>query len=154
MIFKAHWIEILNELDVKTRLAVYGAVLDYAITGKVVQLEPLARMAFLFIKSDIDRRVRRQNMASMRRAKRHEDLERANQSKPQAEEGTESQPQDKLSQTSQEARETLSHDIQEQGISPGQEQESLIDDREHRGNTCDKPPVVYENGQARFAHIF
>lgn len=56
-VFKSYWNEILLNYPTKLRIKVYKAVLDYAATGKVPKLKPLAKMAFLFIKDDIDNQM-------------------------------------------------------------------------------------------------
>lgn len=55
-VFQTAWREILMTYPDSVRLEVYDAVMDYAATGEVPELKPLARMAFSFIKADIDRR--------------------------------------------------------------------------------------------------
>lgn len=55
-VFQTAWREILMTYPDSIRLEVYDAVMDYAATGEVPELKPLAKMAFSFIKADIDRR--------------------------------------------------------------------------------------------------
>lgn len=53
-IFNSEWAEILADFSSKVRLDVYDAVVKYAITGELSELRPTARMAFAFIKREID----------------------------------------------------------------------------------------------------
>lgn len=53
-IFYASWKEVLKEYPAEVRLEVYDAVIEYAISGTLSELKPLAKMAFAFIQRDID----------------------------------------------------------------------------------------------------
>lgn len=53
-IFYASWKEALMEFPAEVRLEVYDAIIEYAISGTLSELKPLAKMAFAFIKNDID----------------------------------------------------------------------------------------------------
>lgn len=65
---KAKWLEILNQFDSETRIAVFGAILEYMTSGEVPQVPATAQMAFLFIKDKIDAAARRREKAAQRRA--------------------------------------------------------------------------------------
>lgn len=53
-IFYASWKEVLMSYPSEVRLEVYDAVIEYAISGTLSELKPLAKMAFAFIQRDID----------------------------------------------------------------------------------------------------
>ena len=53
-IFYASWKEVLCNYPAEVRLEVYDAVIEYAISGTLSELKPLAKMAFSFIQKDID----------------------------------------------------------------------------------------------------
>jgi hypothetical protein len=53
-IFHLSWANILNECSPEIRLKVYDATVAYAQGNEIGELEPLAKMAFMFIKNDID----------------------------------------------------------------------------------------------------
>lgn len=53
-IFYASWKEVLKGYPAEVRLEVYDAVIEYAISGTLSELKPLAKMAFAFIQRDID----------------------------------------------------------------------------------------------------
>lgn len=54
-VFRAEWAEVLSEYPAALRLAVYEAVIRYAVTGEVASLDDAAaRIAFSFIRQDID----------------------------------------------------------------------------------------------------
>lgn len=52
--FNYSWHEVLKEYPPEIRLEVYDAVVDYAESGKLSELSPLAKMAFSFIKNEMD----------------------------------------------------------------------------------------------------
>ena len=54
-IFFFSWAKVLNRCTKEIRLEVYDAVVDYAESGTLPELKPMAQMAFEFIKEDIDR---------------------------------------------------------------------------------------------------
>lgn len=67
-IFYASWKEVLSEYPSEVRLEVYDAVIEYAISGTLTELKPLAKMAFSFIRKDIDANNERYDeMVSKRR---------------------------------------------------------------------------------------
>lgn len=53
-IFNVAWQEILLEYPAEVRLEVYDAVIRYAASGIRSELKPMAKMAFSFIKNEID----------------------------------------------------------------------------------------------------
>lgn len=53
-IFNVDWQEVLMEYPPEVRLEVYDAVIRYAASGTLSELKPLAKMAFSFIKKEID----------------------------------------------------------------------------------------------------
>lgn len=54
-IFKKAWRDAISELPAKVRAEVYVAIIEYGFTGEAPQLKSMARMAFAFVKSEIDR---------------------------------------------------------------------------------------------------
>lgn len=53
-IFNYEWQEVLKDYPAEVRLEVYDAIIEYAISGTLFELKPLAKMAFSFIKLQID----------------------------------------------------------------------------------------------------
>lgn len=53
-VFNCEWAEVLADYPAEVRLEVYEAVIKYAATGMLTELRPLAKMAFSFIKKEID----------------------------------------------------------------------------------------------------
>lgn len=53
-VFNCEWQEVLRDFPAEVRLEVYDAIIDYVATGRLAELKPLARMAFLFIKKEVD----------------------------------------------------------------------------------------------------
>lgn len=53
-VFYSEWQEVLMEYPAEVRLEVYDAIIGYAVSGTLSELKPLAKMAFSFIKRQID----------------------------------------------------------------------------------------------------
>ena len=53
-IFNVEWREILMDYPGEVRLEVYDAIVEYVASGTVLELKPMAKMAFSFIKKEID----------------------------------------------------------------------------------------------------
>ena len=53
--FRREWKEAMSDFPVETRAQVYEAVLDYAFDGVVSELQGMAKVVFIFIKSEIDK---------------------------------------------------------------------------------------------------
>ncbi|MDE6265326.1 MAG: HNH endonuclease, partial [Paramuribaculum sp.] len=57
--FAMKWHEILKPYSEDIRREVYDAVIEYATSGNIIEMQPLARMAFDFIRYEIDEKARR-----------------------------------------------------------------------------------------------
>lgn len=57
--FAMKWHEILKPYSEDIRREVYDAVIEYAASGNVIEMQPLAKMAFDFIRYEIDEKARR-----------------------------------------------------------------------------------------------
>lgn len=53
-IFNLDWVEILRAYPAEVRYEVYDAIIMYAQSGTLSELKPLAKMAFDFIKKEMD----------------------------------------------------------------------------------------------------
>ena len=53
-VFNCEWQKVLKEYPAEVRLEVYDAIIEYVVSGKLSELKPLAKMAFSFIKNEID----------------------------------------------------------------------------------------------------
>ena len=53
--FRREWMDAMRDLPVETRAQVYEAVFDYAFDGVIADLQGMAKVAFIFIKSEIDK---------------------------------------------------------------------------------------------------
>lgn len=54
-VFYGSWLNVISELPPDVQLEIYQATAEYAINGNLVELKPMAKIAFTFIKQDIDR---------------------------------------------------------------------------------------------------
>ena len=53
-VFYIEWQEVLMEYPEEVRLEVYDAIIEYVASGTILELKPMAKMAFSFIKKEID----------------------------------------------------------------------------------------------------
>ena len=53
-VFNVAWQEILLDYPAEVRHEVYDAVIRYAASGTLTDLKPMAKMAFSFIKKEMD----------------------------------------------------------------------------------------------------
>ena len=53
-VFNVAWHEVLTDFEPEVRLEVYDAIIEYVASGKLSELKPLSKMAFSFIKKEID----------------------------------------------------------------------------------------------------
>lgn len=53
-IFNVEWQEVLLGYPSEVRLEVYDAIIEYVASGIILELKPMAKMAFSFIKKEID----------------------------------------------------------------------------------------------------
>ena len=60
-IFNIDWRDVLMDYPAEVRYEVYDAIIDYAASGKLPELKPLAKMAFSFIKKEMDYNNERYN---------------------------------------------------------------------------------------------
>lgn len=70
--FSLKWHTILENYPVEIRREVFDAVITYAATGKIIEMQPLARMAFDFIRHEIDERAKARERRAARVAKKAE----------------------------------------------------------------------------------
>ena len=54
-LFYADWLNVIRDLPSEVQLEVYQAIAEYAIYGNLIELKPLAKVAFRFVKQTIDR---------------------------------------------------------------------------------------------------
>lgn len=57
-----YWSESMKELDDSLRLEIYDAIFEYVATRKVPKLSKVAKVAFLFIKGDLDTNLKKGDM--------------------------------------------------------------------------------------------
>lgn len=60
-VFYIEWQEVLMEYPAEVRLEVYDAIIEYVATGTLSELKPMAKMAFSFIKKEIDYNTNKYN---------------------------------------------------------------------------------------------
>ena len=53
-VFNIEWQEVLMDYPPEVRLEVYDAIIEYVASGTLSELKPLAKMAFSFIKKQVD----------------------------------------------------------------------------------------------------
>ena len=67
-VFNLAWYDVLSEYTPEVRLEVYEAIMQYASTGTTGELGPLSKMAFMFIKREVDyNRERYEEVSEKRR---------------------------------------------------------------------------------------
>ncbi|MDE6264102.1 MAG: hypothetical protein K2M11_03055 [Paramuribaculum sp.] len=76
--FAMKWHEILRPYSSDIRREVYEAVIEYAASGNIIDMQPLARMAFDFIRYEIDEKARKREA---RKAKKSQSVDKT---EPQA----------------------------------------------------------------------
>lgn len=54
-IFYGSWVEAIRDLPNDIRLEIYEGIIEYAMTGNLPDFKPMAKIAFNFIKNDLDR---------------------------------------------------------------------------------------------------
>jgi len=54
-VFYESWKNVISELTKDVQLEIYQAITEYAINGNLIELKPIAKVAFSFIKQDLDR---------------------------------------------------------------------------------------------------
>ena len=54
-LFYADWLNVIRDLPSEVQLEVYQAIAEYAIYDNLIELKPLAKVAFGFVKQTIDR---------------------------------------------------------------------------------------------------
>lgn len=68
IIFHKKWRDAIKDFPTEVRLEVYDAIVQYAFDDKVHEfVYPMAKMAFVFIKIDIDTTTKRQDEISIKR---------------------------------------------------------------------------------------
>lgn len=72
-IFNCSWQEVLMEYPPEVRLEVYDAVVKYAASGKLSEMKPLSKMAFSFIKKELDYNKEKYNEICEKRSRSGKD---------------------------------------------------------------------------------
>ena len=54
-LFYADWLNVIRDLPSEVQLEIYQAITEYAINGNLIELKPLAKVAFGCVKQTIDR---------------------------------------------------------------------------------------------------
>lgn len=54
-VFYKDWMEAIKDLPNDIILEIYDSITEYAFSGNIPNLKPMAKIAFNFIKADIDR---------------------------------------------------------------------------------------------------
>lgn len=67
-IFNVEWQEVLVDYPPEVRLEVYEAIIEYVASGTLSELKPLAKMAFSFIKKEVDYNLESYNEVSKARS--------------------------------------------------------------------------------------
>ncbi len=66
-IFNIDWVELLADYPAEVRLEVYDAIFEYAASGTLIELKPLAKVAFRFFKKQMDDMESRHNAICAKR---------------------------------------------------------------------------------------
>ena len=67
-LFYADWLNVIRDLPSEVQLEVYQAIAEYAIYDNLIELKPLAKVAFGFIKQTIDRDTKKYISISEKRS--------------------------------------------------------------------------------------
>ena len=67
-LFYADWLNVIRDLPSEVQLKVYQAISEYAIYDNLIELKPLAKVAFGFIKQTIDRDTKKYISISEKRS--------------------------------------------------------------------------------------
>ena len=67
-LFYADWLNVIRDLPSEVQLEVYQAIAEYAIYGNLIELKPLAKVAFGFVKQTIDRDIQKYISISEKRS--------------------------------------------------------------------------------------
>ena len=67
-VFNVEWYNILRDYPAEVRLEVYDAMMEYVATGILADLKPMAKMAFAFIKKEIDANIEKYNETCRKRS--------------------------------------------------------------------------------------
>ena len=67
-LFYADWLNVIRDLPSEVQLEVYQAIAEYAIYGNLIELKPLAKVAFGFVKQTIDRDTKKYISISEKRS--------------------------------------------------------------------------------------
>ena len=73
-VFYKDWLNVIRDLPSEVQLEVYQAITEYAIYGNLIELKPLAKVAFGFVKQTIDR-IHKSIYQSKKREKKQEQKE-------------------------------------------------------------------------------
>ena len=65
--FKISWHKVLTNYSPEIRLKVYDSIAEYVESGEMPEIDEPTKMAFLFIKNDIDEEIRKKNEISEKR---------------------------------------------------------------------------------------
>ena len=65
--FKISWHKVLTNYSPEIRLKVYDSIVEYVESGEMPEIDEPTKMAFLFIKNDIDEEIRKKNEISEKR---------------------------------------------------------------------------------------
>lgn len=66
--FSLKWHKILQSYSTEIRREVLDAVIEYAATGNIIEMQPLSRMAFDFIRYEIDEKARAREARAAKKA--------------------------------------------------------------------------------------
>jgi hypothetical protein len=67
-IFYSSWYEVLKDFSSEVRFEVYEAIMEYAISGTLIELKPMSKIAFSFIRKDIDENNKRYDETVLKRS--------------------------------------------------------------------------------------
>lgn len=67
-VFNVEWYNILRDYPSEVRLEVYDAMMEYVATGIFSELKPMAKIAFSFIKKEIDANIEKYNDTCRKRS--------------------------------------------------------------------------------------
>ena len=79
--FAIKWHEILKPYSDDIRREVYDAIIEYVATGTVIEMQPVSRMAFDFIRYEIDEKARRKEERLAK--KKQKAIEKAQNTEPE-----------------------------------------------------------------------
>ena len=157
-LFYADWLNVIRDLPSEVQLEVYQAIAEYAIYGNLIELKPLAKVAFGFVKQTIDRDTQKYISISEKRSEAGKKGGRRLKDN-ELEESNEKQKKQLLSEKSKKSNCPLNDNVNDNDISflekKKQKSDVVVSDLENKNSespieTIQTPKEQSGGGRKRF----